>query len=460
MKGKETNMDYKQQVKAMQPALIEDIKALCAIDSVYDAATVADNAPFGAGCRKALDAMLALGAKDGYTTHDVDGYAGDIEVGGSEEGICILGHLDVVPVQENEWITPPFTPTIRDGKLYARGTSDDKGPLLAAYYAAKLFHRNYPDCSKKIRIIFGCNEERGSSCVKHYFEKMPACEMGFTPDADFPVIYGEKGTCGIVIGGKYAPETVLEIHGGTVANIVPQRCEAILAGTSPAYREALDAYLQKRTDVTAELEAADTDTRIVMHGQAAHASTPHLGVNAIAAMCEFLSTVCDSPLTALVADKLMAHDGAQLGIEKVGQLGALTMNLGILHYDGEQAQITLDLRIPHEIDAPAMAEQVRAQVKAYGADLNYSHGRALIIDKDSKLIRVLDEAYREEEPNGEGPQAIGGGTYAKAATNCAAFGPSFPGEDTHIHDSNEFIDLVNLERATAIFYRAIEKLML
>lgn len=103
-------MNYREEVKALQPQLIEVIKALCAINSVYDESTTAINRPFGKGCREALDAMLALGRADGFVTHDIDGYAGDIEVGGEEEGICILGHLDVVPVQAENWQSPPFCP--------------------------------------------------------------------------------------------------------------------------------------------------------------------------------------------------------------------------------------------------------------------------------------------------------------------------------------------------------------
>lgn len=452
-------MNYREEVKALQPQLIEDIKALCAINSVYDESTTAINRPFGKGCREALDAMLALGRADGFVTHDIDGYAGDIEVGGEEEGICILGHLDVVPVQAENWQSPPFAPEIRDGKLYGRGTSDDKGPLLAAYYAAKLFYRNYPDCKKKIRVIFGCNEERGSSCVKHYFEKMPACRMGFTPDAEFPVIYGEKGTCSIVLRGNYCGGKLLALHGGTVANVVPQQCSAILEGKPAEYEKSLTDFLASHPEIHAELSAQQTHSCLVMYGKAAHASTPHLGINAIAAMAAYLQEVCPGPVSALIHEKLADYTGEQLGIRSKGQLGALTMNLGIAEYSGDKLELTLDLRTPHEVEAESLVEAVRAQVAEYGAMLEYQAGRALILDRESKLIRVLDAAYREMEPQGGEPQAIGGGTYAKAATNCAAFGPAFPGEETHIHDCDEFISLNSLEKAMAIYYRAIEMLM-
>ena len=176
-------------------------------------------------------------------------------------------------------------------------------------------------------------------------------------------------------------------------------------------------------------------------------------------MAAYLQQVTPNPLCALIVDKLSDTAGGQLGIAAEGQLGALTMNLGIAKFQDGAWELTLDLRIPHEVEADKLAETVRTEAEPYGASLEYHAGRALILDRQSKLIRALDAAYREEAPEGGEPQAIGGGTYAKAAENCAAFGPAFPGEDTHIHDCDEFMDLASLERATAIYYRAIELLM-
>ena len=151
-------MDQNKRIEELQKDLINDIIDVCSIDSAYDSKTEKEGMPFGQGARKALDWMLEKGRKDGYTVHDVDGYAGDIEIGEGEEGLSILGHLDVVPARkEDGWVNDPFCPEIREGKIYGRGTSDDKGPLLSAYYAAKLFHELHPEVKKKIRVIFGCN---------------------------------------------------------------------------------------------------------------------------------------------------------------------------------------------------------------------------------------------------------------------------------------------------------------
>ena len=136
---------------------------------------------------------MKFGKRDGFVTLDDQGYAGHIDIGNHSEYFGILGHLDVVPVNKVGWDSDPFEVVIKDGKLFGRGVADDKGPLIAGYYAAKIIHDLNLPVKKTIRVIFGCDEERGSSCVRHYFENHEYPSMGFTPDAEFPVVYGEKG---------------------------------------------------------------------------------------------------------------------------------------------------------------------------------------------------------------------------------------------------------------------------
>ena len=77
-----------------------------------------------------------MAKKDGFKTFNDEGYVGTIEYGEGDE-VAVLCHLDVVPTGNN-WTYPPFSATIEDGKVYARGAMDDKGPTVAAYYALKI----------------------------------------------------------------------------------------------------------------------------------------------------------------------------------------------------------------------------------------------------------------------------------------------------------------------------------
>ena len=131
-------IDFMSEVLKRKEDMLADIKTLCQIPSTLDESTAKENQPFGKACRDALDAMLEIGKRDGYEVCDVDGYAGHIDVGEGEESFGILGHLDVVPCNKVGWDYPPYDMTIVDNKLYGRGVADDKGPLIAGYYAAKI----------------------------------------------------------------------------------------------------------------------------------------------------------------------------------------------------------------------------------------------------------------------------------------------------------------------------------
>lgn len=159
--------------------------------------------PFGSECKKALDYILDLGKKLGFKTKNVDGYCGYIEFGEGEEMVGIIGHLDVVPANvEDGWISLPFEPEIRDGKIYGRGAIDDKGPVVASLYAMKEVFET-KKISKRVRLIVGLNEEKNWECINYYKANEEAPTIGFSPDADFPCIYAEKGIATVKIENSF-----------------------------------------------------------------------------------------------------------------------------------------------------------------------------------------------------------------------------------------------------------------
>ena len=95
-----------------------------------------ENAPFGREVRRMLDTAMADIRRLGMTPRNIDGYACDTEIGEGEEVIAVLAHLDVVPEGEG-WHSDPYGAEIRDGRMIGRGTSDDKGPAVAALYAMR-----------------------------------------------------------------------------------------------------------------------------------------------------------------------------------------------------------------------------------------------------------------------------------------------------------------------------------
>ena len=188
---------------------------------------------------------------------------------------------------------------------------------------------------------------------------------------------------------------------------------------------------------------------------------PFLGKNASTYMCHYLATITENQLVHFIDDCFFDdHYGHKLNIAYKGELGDLTVSLGILKYNDGEACAIVDMRVPHEVTDEFMVENIEVKANQYGLTQRHHLGKALYVDPNSELIQKLHNAYVEFTGDHEHkPQAIGGGTYAKAMPNCVAFGVEFPGTNNKIHQNNEEIDIDDLMKATAIYAKAIYDLI-
>lgn len=451
-------VDFKKEIENRKEDILKDIATLIEIPSMQDDSTVGENQPYGKACRDALDAMLAMGKRDGFVCEDVDGHAGHIDIGEGEECFGVLGHLDVVPVNLEGWDSDPFKVSIRDGKMYGRGVADDKGPLIAGYYAAKIINDLQLPTKMKTRIIFGCNEELGSNCLKYYFQHRPYPVAGFTPDADFPVIYGEKAGAHAAISGTIASNGLVSICAGERFNVVPEVCHATVVGAMSQYSESFEAFKEEH-NVGGSLEEKDGNTIITLIGKSAHASRPEVGVNSIIYLAKYLTTVCDNDLVKLLAGELGNYHGANMGVDFIGQMGPLTLSTGVIRYEDEKVMVQVDMRCPHDMDFDGLRKAYDDLATKYSLSVDLEIGEALFVDRDSELIKKLHAAYVEVSGDTTPPQAIGGGTYAKTMPNCVGFGPEFLGENNSIHENNESISIDSLMKAIEIYVNALYSLI-
>lgn len=454
-------VNFKEEVLKMKDDMIADIQTICRINSVLDMSTAGENQPFGKGCREALDCMLGFGQRDGFVTKDVDGYAGHIDIGEGEEVIGVLGHLDVVPVNDEGWTYPPFSCTLHDGVLYGRGTSDDKGPTVAAYYAAKLIHDLKLPTRKKMRIIFGCDEESGSRCMKHYFSKEAFPQWAFTPDAGFPVCYGEKSGCGFKINGECEHGKLLSFKAGKRANIVPEVAKAVVIGNVEDYQASFEAFL-KENNVNGSLQAVENGVELTLIGKSAHGSTPDLGRNAVVILSKYLNETLHHPVAKWIDDYFRDDNHARkLGFYFNGAMGEITVSLGIINYEDGKVNIVLDCRCPHDMDFDDMAQKMHAALEPLGWSEEHHVGPYLFVDPESELITKLHSAYvKYTGDTNAKPMTMGGGTYAKAMPNtCVAFGMEFPGSPNQIHENNEILRVEELMLGCAIYAEALYNLV-
>lgn len=456
-------INFKQEVLKRKDQLIEDLQKLIQINS--ELTTFDPNrkgAPFGEGTKEALDLMLEYGKRDGFETVNLDGYAGHIEFGNQKEFVGMIGHLDVVPAG-NDWTYPPYGAEIHDGKMYGRGTEDDKGPTIAAYYALKILKELNLPLSKRIKLILGNDEETAWRCVRHYFSVYPEAPVsGFIPDADFPLIYAEKGISRIFIEGSLVHDELKEVQGGFRDNMVPDYASAILTGKKD-YMGLFHQFLTDKNYVGTSKLQDDGSTLVKIVGKSAHGSTPQFGENAIDRMFEFLISLgIDHPLVHLVND-LLINDylGAKLGVNYHDEeMGDLTNNFGVIITKDQNYQIHLNLRYPNGVNFDEVVSKLSEKAKPYQAKVTMDKHQALLYkDPNSELVQKLMAVYQKHTGDAKAkPINIGGGTFARAMPNCVAFGPHFLDKPTFIHQKNEFIDINDLILATIIYTEALYEL--
>ena len=387
--------------------------------------------PFGAPAAEALTYFLSLAKGMGFETHNYDNYAGEVVFGEGEE-FAVLVHLDVVPAG-NGWTHEPFGGEIdnENGRIWGRGTMDDKGPAIIMLYCLKALKDEGFVPSRKIKLIAGCNEETGWACIDHYNKVAHMPEEGISPDADFPVIYAEKGILQVKFSFTVKGARFAELCGGERPNMV---CDLCTASADSSYGDPAAFGL------TVE------GGKVVSRGKSAHGSAPSEGVNAIEPMLRYLKL--DG-----MAD-LLFKDRFSLGGLK-DETGELTFSPDMIKSCGDQINVTCDIRYP----ATMSEEQILERINGYGIPYKTVHSQApLFGKKDGFLVKTLCDVYNEVCGTNALPIAIGGGTYARALKRGAAFGPEEAGEESTIHQANEYITFEKIEKCFKIYKLALERL--
>ena len=432
--------------------LIKAVQDMVKIKSVRDIPK--KGMPFGEGVCKALNKQLEIAEKLGFKVTNVDNYYGYAEYGEGEEYVCALGHLDVVP-EGDGWQYAPYSGEIVDDKLWGRGTVDDKGPINAALFALAALKESGFKPSKKIRIIFGCDEESGCEDMEYYNEREKAPIYGFTPDADFPAIYGEKGILRFELTTPFDltdGSNIKSIAGGIVVNAVPDKAEAIITGKTCPDTE----------NITCK-ENADGSVIVSAKGIPAHGSIPHTGKNAIGILIKYL--VDNNLVEGKEGEKLAfirkylcdGTFGAELGIDMEDETGPLTINMGIVDVVDGKLRLHMDLRYPCTKTDKGILETFLTKLQGFDVE-NVENAKPLYVSKDSRLIKTVTDVYSEFYDGDSTATAIGGGTYAKHLDNIVAFGPCIPGEELVEHTNHEYIKIDSLITLAKIYANALELL--
>lgn len=461
---------WKEKVLEYENQMIDDLKGLLSIESVRDDSKASKDAPVGPGPRQALDYMYELAERDGFSTHDVDHIAGRIEAGQGEDVLGILCHVDVVPAGDG-WDSDPFDPVVTDDAIIARGTLDDKGPTIAAYYAVKILNDMNVDWKKRIHMIIGTDEESDWKCTDRYFQTEEMPTLGFAPDAEFPAIHGEKGITTFDLIQDQINEDVdepdyelLNFESGQRYNMVPDHAEArVLVKENMTDVIQNFEYFVEQNELQGESTVDSGILILTVEGKAVHGMDPSLGVNAGLYLLKFLSSLnLDKSAKDFVEFNnrylFDSHFGEKMGMKfHTDVMGDVTTNIGIIKYDNKEAgRYGVNLRYPQGFEFEEAVERFTNEIKDIGFSIELGKvQKPHYVDKDDPFVEKLVKAYRNQTGDMTEPYTIGGGTYARNLDKGVAFGAMFEDTEDLMHQKNEYMTKKQLINATSIYLEAI-----
>ena len=455
--------------------VVEDIRSLVRIDSVEDLDHAEPGKPWGPGPYEALAKGLEIAERLGLDAHDCEGYIGYADLpGASDTQIATIAHTDIVPTGIG-WTVPALDVTRKDGYLLGRGVLDDKGPFVLSLYAAKYFVDQVAQTGKRLpytlRCIVGTNEETAMRDVDWYLEHYEAPAFCFTPDADYPLICGEKGifhglfrTDGPVVGED---SSLVQLDGGTVANAIPGLATALVRG------DGANFLLTRCTPGIESVDEGDGMVRVKAHGIGGHAAFPEGTDNAIGKLVRLM---LEEPpkgepglndFLHLVEQLTRTSDGSALGIDSCDEVfGPLTLNAGVIRtLDDGSMTITVDVRYPTSIAIEDIIAVFKSLAEERGCVFEAGLAKKpFYMDPSLPAIQALLETYRDYVDAEAQPFVIGGGTYARRFPYACAFGPNDPSFKNPDwvgieHGPDEGVSEECLRRALKIYIVSLARLM-
>ena len=428
---------------------LTSLKTLISYPSVLNEGE--NGTPFGQAIQDVLEKTLEICRSLGFTTYlDPKGYYGYAEIGQGAELLAVLCHLDVVPSgDEADWRTPPFEATIKDGWIFGRGAQDDKGPSMAALYAVKALLDSGVKFKKRVRFIFGTDEETLWRCMGRYNELEETATLGFAPDSSFPLTYAEKGLLQVKLHGPGSEQ--LDLEAGAAFNVVPGK-----ASYQGELLEQVVAGLQ-----AAAFDYEQNDQQVTVLGLPKHAKDAAEGINAIVRLATVLQPLQAHPALAFIAEAV-GEDAT--GSRLFGDIsdepsGRLSFNIAGLTLNSEKSEIRIDIRIPVLADKDQLVSQLADIAGRYQLDYEeFDYLAPLYVPKDSELVSTLMAIYQEKTGDTSPAMSSGGATFARTMPNCVAFGALFPGVEQTEHQANERASLEDLYRAMDIYAETIFRL--
>ena len=437
------------------------------IDLISFETYLENNDRFHDEIKKAFAYIKKLGEENGFIFKDHDGKVVTLSYGNKGKNIGVALHLDVVPVDRDEWSYDPFKAKIENNVIYGRGSNDNKGPAMALFHAAKEVIKNN-DINNRLTLIFGSNEEGKMEDIDHYLkygEDVP--EIGFVPDATFPINYGEHGLLTLALPFT-RPSYIKDMQGGKHWHIT---CPSLTVVIDKWKEDIFDkfAFFLKERQLEGSINKHDNDLEIMIKGSQAHGSRPERSIDPVEAMLSFIGAYHDDKDILRVAKMFKDHKGQRFDIaHKDMKYGELTLCVSKVETHDDKLTCIVDIRYPYCMDKNDLINQLeKAWVdKVRGNKLIVLEDReGHYIDPDSKLVKILENIYRDISNDHVNPCKVSpGDTYARKFKNFVTYGPT---TQDHLkrkdigqaHQANEGMDIDTLMMGYKIYYEALKTLL-
>lgn len=424
----------------------------------------------------------------GFPFKSYDGRMDEITLAGPAPVLAVLTHGDVQGVENQRWSSPPFAAKLVNGKIIGRGTEDDKGPIVATFYAmAALRDTGWP-LSSTIRLLVANGEESSWDEIPYYLARAPMPDMTLGIDAAYPVTHAQKGYGVLAFHGKGAAEPkpaawrVMSLSGGSGMSIIAEEGAAVLepfgeTSGDPKKAQAeltrlADAWSTAHTPARLSVAQQGNLLKLTAAGKGGHSSAPESGHNALGDLTAFLATLdlrqdAWGSLAGFVGTALgTTTDGKGLGIAIHDDIvGDLTTNISFLRDDKGTPVAEINIRAPRGVTQEETAKRISEAAAAYAQRTGgvvegtvVSLGEAHLAPAEGKLVSTLLSVWEEVTGTPGRPVAIGGGTQARLFKDGVDFGPATDMVHYRGHGTDEYLTVDELHRIAELTVTALWRL--
>jgi dipeptidase D len=408
--------------------------------------------------------------------YEDSGWVVVIGYGKGTERVGVVTHGDVQPVDPSKWKQSPFKldRTSEPGKLLARGSEDDKGPIATALYAMKAIKDKKIKLNKRIELYVYMGEESDWTALEEYIKTHKLPEVNITLDAEYPVVTAEKGwgalmmTLPPVQGAAPQGPVLSEFTGGFFGSQIPEDAVAVIDHATPELAEQIRQRGAAQKGMQYTLAFEGQRLRIKAKGLSAHSSKPEDGVNAIGMLADALAVRSwEGTQAGNMASLVNELIGTGLYGEKFGKaaysddfMGPMTVSPTVLKQTDKGLELNVNVRRPRGKAGPELQAQFEAAFNAWkaprapDATLRAIIGEPWVLADAPQIPTLLNVFSHYTGIKNPKPVSIGGGTNSRLFPNAVSFGPTMPGSVYTGHSEHEFITtkqlMLNLEMYTAV----------